>query len=142
MADAPEEDAENIYRFGINIGLAFQLQDDWLDVYGNTETFGKKIGGDILSNKKTFLLVNAMKLASEGIRDELTGWLSGEAADPEEKIKAVTGIYDRLRIKELTRERIKGLYDEALQYFASLSLAKERASVLLEVTGQLINRPV
>lgn len=142
MADASKEDAETIYRFGINIGLAFQLQDDWLDVYGDTKTFGKKIGGDILSNKKTFLLVNAMKMAPAEVKAELNQWLSDNRANPEEKIQAITDIYDCLKINELTRERINGFYDEAMRNFNLLSLSKENASVLLEVTAMLINRQV
>ncbi len=142
MADASAKDAETLYRFGINIGLAFQLQDDWLDVYGDTKTFGKKIGGDILCNKKTFLLVNAMKLASPTVKAELMEWLSKEDAVDEEKIKAVTAIYDKLKINELTKGRIRMFYDEAMLNFSQLSLPDEQASVLLDVTGKLINRQV
>lgn len=142
MADASDEDADTIYRFGINIGLAFQLQDDWLDVYGDTKTFGKKIGGDILCNKKTFLLVNALKLATPEIKEELNGWLSNENADPQEKINAVTDIYNRLKINELTRNRIDSLYDEAMRNFALLRLPEERTLVLMDVIAKLVNRQV
>lgn len=85
VADADEADANNLYDFGINIGLAFQLKDDLLDVYGDPETFGKRIGGDILCNKKTYLLINA--LADQSARNELIGWIEKEEYDEEEKIK-------------------------------------------------------
>ncbi|MDR1811156.1 MAG: polyprenyl synthetase family protein [Prevotella sp.] len=108
LAEASAEDAENLYNFGINIGLGFQLMDDLLDVYGNAETFGKKIGGDILCNKKTFLLIHALHHADT--RDELLSWLNRKDFDPDEKIKAVTRIYDVLGLKEVTQA-------EAIEYY-------------------------
>ena len=106
MGNAPKADAETLYQFGINIGLAFQLQDDLLDVYGDTATFGKNIGGDILCNKKTFMLINALRLASNTQKAELNSWIGKKTFDPAEKIAAVTAIYDQLRLKELSEEKI------------------------------------
>lgn len=110
MGNAPEADAEALYQFGINIGLAFQLQDDLLDVYGDTATFGKNIGGDILCNKKTFMLINALRLASDTQKAELNNWIGKKTFDPAEKIASVTAIYDQLRLKELSEEKIHAYY--------------------------------
>lgn len=107
LAGAPAEDAENLYKFGEKIGLAFQLQDDYLDVYGNPAVFGKAIGGDILCNKKTFMLINAFARATDAQREELSRWINAaEACDPKEKIAAVTGIYNKIGIDRLAVEKI------------------------------------
>lgn len=140
MGDAPEADAETLYRFGINIGLAFQLQDDLLDVYGDTTTFGKNIGGDILCNKKTFMLINALRLASGDEKKELENWLTQKTFDPAEKIAAVTALYDRLHLKELSENKIHAYYEEAMKYLTSLSVAPERLTILKEVSDRLMNR--
>ena len=93
LADASEEDAENLYKFGEQIGLAFQLQDDFLDVYGDTKVFGKAIGGDILAGKKTFMLINALAHANDSQRKELEQWLAINDR-PKENIEAVTRLYN------------------------------------------------
>ena len=95
LADASAEDAENLYKFGEQIGLAFQLQDDFLDVYGDTKVFGKAIGGDIVSNKKTYMLINAFNLATDEQREELTKWTTAKEFDAKEKIAAVTALYNK-----------------------------------------------
>lgn len=140
MGEASQADAEALYRFGIYIGLAFQLQDDLLDVYGNTATFGKNIGGDILCNKKTFMLINALRLASEQQKAELNSWIAKKTFDPEEKIAAVTAIYDQLHLKELSEDKIHGYYDQAMDCLASLHVAPERLDILKEVSARLMNR--
>lgn len=94
MGDADAKDAELLYNFGVNLGMAFQLQDDYLDVFGNQDVFGKKIGGDILCNKKTFLLIKAFELAKGDDKKELEGWISAKDFNPEEKISAVRAIYE------------------------------------------------
>ena len=98
LADASAEDAENLYKFGEQIGLAFQLQDDFLDVYGDTKVFGKAIGGDIVSNKKTYMLINAFNLATDEQREELTKWTTAKEFDAKEKIAAVTALYNKIGI--------------------------------------------
>ena len=98
LGDASEEDARKLYDFGIQMGLAFQLQDDYLDVYGDPKVFGKNIGGDILCNKKTFMLINALALGNPRQKEELDRWISCAEYCPEEKIKAVTGIYNEIGI--------------------------------------------
>ncbi len=140
MGNAPKADADALYQFGINIGLAFQLQDDLLDVYGNTATFGKNIGGDILCNKKTFMLINALRLSSNAQKTELNNWITKKTFDPAEKIAAVTAIYDQLRLKELSEEKIHAYYNEAMNNLTSLSVAPERLSTLKEVSARLMNR--
>ncbi|WP_080903598.1 polyprenyl synthetase family protein [Parabacteroides sp. Marseille-P3160] len=140
VGGALREDAEHLYRYGINIGLAFQLQDDLLDVYGDSQTFGKNIGGDILCNKKTFLLVQALKLASGKLKEELVGWLEKKDFVPGEKIAEMTSLYNRLGIKELTDERIRYFYAEALKNLSKVKAPKERLAVLYEVGEHLMSR--
>ncbi|MCC8142656.1 MAG: polyprenyl synthetase family protein [Tannerellaceae bacterium] len=140
LADAPQADQENMYQFGINIGLAFQLQDDLLDVYGDSATFGKKIGGDILTNKKTFLLINALKKASEPERKMLTDWQHRKEFIPEEKIRIFTEIYNQNKIKETTIQKIEEFYLKAMSHLSGLSVAPKKLSVLISVTNQLMNR--
>ena len=140
MGNAPKADAETLYQFGINIGLAFQLQDDLLDVYGDTDTFGKNIGGDILCNKKTFMLINALRLASNTQKAELNSWIGKKTFDPAEKIAAVTAIYDQLRLKELSEEKIHAYYNQAMNCLTSLNVAPERLNILKEVSARLMNR--
>ena len=92
LADAPAGDVENLYKFGERIGLAFQLQDDYLDVYGDPKVFGKKIGGDITSNKKTYMLINALNKANARQRKELEKWIGCRSFDRDEKVAAVTAL--------------------------------------------------
>ena len=112
VADASKEDIENLYNFGIDIGLAFQLMDDLLDVYGDSASFGKRIGGDILCNKKTYLLISA--LADKSEKENLLSWIGKEQFDEEEKIKAVTEIYNRIGVKEKTEAVVQEYYDKAI----------------------------
>lgn len=142
LGGAPLADAEHLYDFGIHIGLAFQLQDDLLDVYGDPKTFGKNIGGDILCNKKTFLLINALRLADPEQKQELLGWIAREEYDPQEKIQAVTHIYNVLGLKTLTEDRIEALYQAAEQHFQALSVAPERTTILKAVCDRLMHRQV
>lgn len=140
IAHAPQAEAEALYQFGINIGLAFQLQDDLLDVYGDPTTFGKNIGGDILCNKKTFMLINAFKLASEQQKATLNQWINQETFNPTEKIAAVTAIYNELHLKKLSENKIQTYYDQAMSCLASLCIPKERLNILIEVCERLMNR--
>ena len=106
LGDATNEDAALLYDFGEKIGLAFQLQDDYLDVYGDFAVFGKRIGGDILCNKKTYLLIKAFEHANEGQRKELKSWLSRTEYAPQEKIDAVTRLYNEIGVRELCDQKI------------------------------------
>lgn len=140
LGGASREDAENLYRFGINIGLAFQLQDDLLDVYGDTRTFGKNIGGDILCNKKTFLLINALRRAEGEQKAQLEHWIARKDFDAAEKIAAITNIYNVLGLKELSEAKMQTYYAEGMKNLAALSVSEERLAVLKEVTSRLMFR--
>lgn len=140
LGGASREDAENLYRFGINIGLAFQLQDDLLDVYGDTKTFGKNIGGDILCNKKTFLLINALRRAEGEQKAQLEHWMARKDFEAAEKIAVVTNIYNVLGLKELSEAKMQTYYAEGMKNLAALSVSEERLAVLKEVTSRLMFR--
>lgn len=142
LGGAPAADAERLYAFGIHIGLAFQLQDDLLDVYGDPRTFGKHIGGDILCNKKTFLLINALRLADAEQRKELLCWIERKDFDAQEKIQAVTHIYNKLGLKDLTEARMETLYALANENLCALSVASERTAILKAVCDKLMHRQV
>lgn len=142
IAGAPSKDTDALYEFGINIGLAFQLQDDLLDVYGDTKTFGKNIGGDILCNKKTYLLINALKKAPKKELKTLNEWLTKTSYEPNEKIKAITDIYNSLQLKKQTEEKIQDFYTKAMLQLTTLSVSSDRLIVLKEVSDQLMHRNV
>lgn len=142
LAGADEEDANNLYKFGERMGLAFQLQDDWLDVYGDPAVFGKAIGGDILCNKKTFMLINAFNHADEGQRKTLIRWVTAEQFDPKEKIEAVTSIYNELGIGQLAEAKIKQYFDESRLYLSRVSVAEEHKQVLTDYTNAMMKRRV
>lgn len=140
LADAPKEDAENLYQFGINIGLSFQLQDDLLDVYGDSETFGKNIGGDILCDKKTFLLINAFRLADEKQLAELNKWIGAKSCKPEEKIAAVTAIYNEIGLKKLSEDKMQEYYNLAMNNLSALKVESSKLDVLKDVVSRLMFR--
>ena len=140
IAGAPTEDADLLYEFGINIGLAFQLKDDLLDVYGNPETFGKKIGGDILCNKKTFLLIRCLKNANDMQREELNRWLTATEYDPDEKIRFVKNIYDELNLKFVVENLIEKYYLASLDYLSSINITDDHKRDLISLAENLMYR--
>lgn len=140
VAGASDADANALYAFGEKVGLAFQLQDDLLDVYGDPKVFGKAIGGDITSNKKTFMLINAFNRADAGTRAELERWTTATEFDPAEKIAAVTEIYNRLGIDKLAEQRIKEYFEQSRQHLDELSVSDDRKAVLREYTERMMNR--
>lgn len=140
LGGASDSDAALLYEFGEKIGLAFQLQDDLLDVYGDPAVFGKKIGGDILCNKKTFLYINAYRLSDAGQRRELDRWAGYDGDDPESKIAGVRSIYDAVGVKQLSEKLIGSLFDEAMLKLDAVNLAADKKSVLREYAGSLLNR--
>lgn len=140
VAGASDADANALYAFGEKVGLAFQLQDDLLDVYGDPKVFGKAIGGDITSNKKTFMLINAFNKADAGTRAELERWTTATEFDPAEKIAAVTEIYNRLGIDKLAEQRIKEYFEQSRQHLDELSVSDDRKAVLREYTERMMNR--
>lgn len=140
LADAAEEDAKNLYKCGEQMGLAFQLQDDLLDVYGDSKVFGKAIGGDITSNKKTYMLINAVNRANEHQRSELMHWIEAQEFDRQEKITAVTRLYDEIGIKRLCEEKINYYFAEARKYLDKVNVADERKENLRRYMNQMMNR--
>lgn len=140
LADAPKQDAQALYRFGENLGLAFQLQDDFLDVYGDPKVFGKKIGGDILCNKKTFMLINALLHASSEDRAELQRWIESKDGNPDEKIRSVTALYTKIGVDRMAKERMNTYYAEAQACLNQVSLPKERKQMLRDIAHELMGR--
>ena len=140
IAGASESDCENIYQYGRYAGLAFQLQDDLLDTYGNAAVFGKPIGGDIAENKKTFLLINAINLASGSTKKELLEWISKENFDRDEKYNSVKAIYDTLNIKDLTIKKIEECYSVADSYQQKVSLPDSEKTVLRNYMDSMRSR--
>lgn len=129
LADAPETDREILKEFGINLGIAFQLRDDLLDVYGDKKKFGKRQGGDIVSNKKTFLLICALRRARGKQAAELNRWLNGKKSEPAKKVKAVTTLYDGLRVRELTENKIKEYIQRSDEALSRLSVASNTEAI-------------
>jgi len=140
LADAPEDDISNLYKFGEQLGLAFQLQDDLLDVYGDPAVFGKAIGGDITSNKKTYMLINAVNRADDEQRRELTRWITATDFDREEKVKAVTALYDQIGIRQLCEQKINYYFDECRKYLAKVGVSDDRKQMLLDYTDEMMKR--
>jgi geranylgeranyl diphosphate synthase type II len=142
VAQAPKEDAELLYNAGMNAGLAFQLQDDLLDVYGDPLVFGKKVGGDILCNKKTFILITALRMADANQALELQKWLDATEYDPEEKIAAVTAIYNQLGVKEICSSMIQEYYDAAMDNLDKVNVPAEKKQELRKAIEKLMGRKV
>lgn len=141
LAGAPKEESQKLYDFGVNIGIGFQLKDDLLDVYADKAKFGKQVGGDILSNKKTFLLIKAKELANDTLASQLDEWITAEDFDKSEKVNAVTAIYETLEIKDLTEAKMKEYFQKGFDQFNSLQVPNQEAyESLLQLTQELINR--
>ena len=142
MADAPEAEADKLYEFGVKMGLAFQLQDDYLDVYGNPDVFGKNVGGDILCNKKTYMLITALELADDNQRQELTRWLTATDYVPAEKISAVTRIYNEVGVDKRCQAIVEDLYKQGLAILDGVALPAERKQELQNFVCGLMGRNV
>ncbi len=137
---ADEKDTETLYEYGRNLGLAFQIQDDILDTYGDMKVFGKTSGGDIIAGKKTFLYVKATEIASQEQRKRLQEIYSSEISDPETKIKEVTEIYDQLKIKYISENLAADYLKNALNFLDRAAAAQERKEELIQMTGSLVGR--
>ena len=132
--------AELLYRFGIDLGMAFQLQDDLLDTYGDPAVFGKPVGGDILVGKKTYLLTTALKAADAPTRARLLALLHDAEMASGEKIAAVRAVYDSLAVRQTAERAVASYFDEARQVLRSLRLSEERLAPLRELSDMLLNR--
>jgi geranylgeranyl diphosphate synthase type II len=143
VGGADADDAQQLYDFGINIGLAFQLKDDLLDVYGNPKTFGKQIGGDILCNKKTYLLIKALDNADSSQNEKLAHWLSEEKTEnPETKIKAVTEIYNQTGTKTICEEKMDEYFAIAMNHLAKVNVQEDKKKQLSQLANKLMFREV
>ena len=140
MGEASELDASLLYRFGEKIGLAFQLQDDLLDVYGDPVVFGKKIGGDILCNKKTYLYLSARACANAALHEELDRWGLYAGPDPQSKIDGVKAVYDALGVKEQSERLIGELFAEAMGVLDAVGAPTERKTILKKYVNSMMNR--
>lgn len=140
LANANNEMANKLYEFGINLGLAFQLQDDLLDSFGMQKTFGKRIGGDILANKKTYLLIKALENATPELKTELNAWINKNAFDPNEKINEVKRIFNDLGIKELIQKKINYYFQQSSKIVKELPLDDDRKKMLSELSKSMISR--
>ena len=140
LGGASPEDAQTLYDFGIRIGLAFQLQDDWLDVYGDPKVFGKNIGGDILCNKKTFMLITAFEKADEETRAELLRWVTAEEFDPARKIEAVTAIYNKEKVGDICQAKVEAYYQEGMRLLGQIQVEQECKRALQEFVTGLMHR--
>ncbi len=140
LGGSSQRDAEDLYEFGRNLGIAFQLQDDLLDTYGDPLVMGKNQGTDIVDNKKTFLVIQALESASGTQKEELLAWLKEEKFNSKEKIKAVTAVFDALNIKKVTEKRIRDYYQQALTNLENLNRPEERKTELYNFASFLMNR--
>jgi geranylgeranyl diphosphate synthase type II len=139
LAGAPEQDRKALRDFGINIGIGFQLKDDLLDVYADKTKFGKQVGGDIIANKKTFLLIKALEKARGKEKSELKKWLGAKKFDKRKKIKSITDIYNSIGIPTITENKIEEYFQKGFSNLEQLSV-KNRSEMLIDFTIELANR--
>ncbi len=140
LAGATKVDCQNLYEFGLNIGTAFQLQDDILDTFGNAATFGKRIGGDIVQNKKTYLVLTALERANSAQKKQIEDLLSSHPIDEAGKIKEVTELFNELNIKELANKKRDEYHSRALKNLDSLAIDREKLTPLKMVAESLLQR--
>lgn len=140
LAGAPTPDAEALYHFGRLLGLAFQLQDDWLDVYGDPSTFGKQTGGDITENKRTWLLIKAWQLANPQQRDDMQKWMTSEEFDRTEKVQFFTNLYTQLGVDEACQLRVRQLFHDALAQLDRVGVDEVRKEPLRQLAQQVMGR--
>jgi geranylgeranyl diphosphate synthase type II len=140
IGGAERVDSQNLYDFGVSIGLGFQLRDDLLDTFGDESVFGKKTGGDILSNKKTYLYLKAIELADEQQLKELTHLYNSNGVEDQKKIERVTSIFNELRIKEHVLDTIHAYYDRGIQNLNEVNVAEDKKQILRQIAQRMIDR--
>lgn len=140
VAGAGEKDADTLYEAGVNMGLAFQLRDDVLDVWGDPETFGKEIGGDIMNNKKTYLLISTMQKAKGDDADELRHWLNDPYATRDDKVAGVTALYERLGVRDMAEVAIADYNDRAIAAFNKVTMSDEDKAAFIALSNKLAGR--
>ena len=140
IAKTSLENKNLIEEFGNNLGISFQIKDDFLDSFGDFDKFGKKTGGDILANKKTFLVLKAIEIANQSQRKELEKLYSTNGLEPQEKIGAVLDIFNQLDIQEITKQESVKYFQKALKNFNSLDVAEKRKQPILQLSDFLVGR--
>ena len=140
FAQASEADQKALYDFGINIGIAFQLKDDILDLYSDTQVFGKIQGGDIKENKKTYLYLTALQLANDEQKQLLSHYFSSTDFDFEQKLQEVKNIYEQLQVKEKTEEKMRQYVDAALASLHAVSVSEEKKQEMYQLANSLVSR--
>lgn len=139
-ADAPAKIANKLYDFGLNLGIAFQLQDDLLDIFADQEKFGKKIGGDIVSNKKTFLLLKALEVSDAESKSVILDWIQRKDFDAEEKVLAISGIYNKLNVRKITEEYIEEFFQTAINILDEIDLPLENKAAMNQLANLIMSR--
>ena len=140
LAGVSQADADNLYKFGEQIGLAFQLQDDYLDVYGDPKIFGKAVGGDIVSNKKTYMLINAFNRADSSQRAELQRLINTESFDRDKKVAAVTALYNEMSIDKMAKNKMDFFYEQSQRYLDRVSVQEECKCELRAYAERMMKR--
>ena len=142
VAGASSKDADLLYKFGLNVGLAFQLQDDYLDVYGDPKVFGKNTGDDIATNKKTYMLIKACEKATGENKRLLNEWIHTAFFERQDKIKAVTAIYNELGIDKICKEKMDEYYNVAIEALSNVSVDSKLKEPLFKIAAELMNRNI
>jgi geranylgeranyl diphosphate synthase type II len=142
VAETTEENKNLIYDFGLNLGLAFQLQDDYLDAFGNPETFGKQVGGDIIENKKTYLYLKSMEFASVNEKEQLLHLFSFQSSENTDKINSVKGIFNQTGASAATQKAIENFTFKALETLAKMNIGNDKKAILKAFAENLMSRNV
>lgn len=140
IANTSDKNANLIYDFGKNMGIAFQLHDDILDLYGETQKIGKQQGGDIIANKKTYLLLKALELSNATTKKELANWINKKNFIAEEKVKAVKKIFDSLQIKSYAEKEMKNYFNKAISALQKISVSEKAKQPLYYFAESLMQR--
>jgi geranylgeranyl diphosphate synthase type II len=142
VAETSEENANLIYDFGLNLGIAFQLQDDYLDAFGDPETFGKQVGGDIIENKKTYLYLKAMEFSNADEKEQLTHLFSIQPNDNSDKIESVKAIFNQTKASEATQKAIQEYTFKAFETLEKMNISNDKKIMLRAFGENLMNRNV
>lgn len=142
VAETSEENGNAIYDFGLNLGIAFQLQDDYLDAFGNPETFGKQVGGDIIENKKTYLYLKALEFASDNEKEQLLHLFSIQPTDNTDKVNSVKEIFNQTGASEATQKAVQQYTFKALETLEKMNVANDKKGILKTFAENLMNRNV
>ncbi|WP_420388383.1 polyprenyl synthetase family protein [Roseivirga sp.] len=140
LAGADEQACEKLYDFGVHIGIGFQLKDDLLDVYADQEKFGKQVGGDIIANKKTFLLLKALELSNDEQKSELENWISATEFNSDEKVREVTRVYDEMGIRQLTLDKMNEYFNKGFEALNDIPVEEGKKRPLISFAEYLIDR--